>query len=594
MLASGSLARGVGGGMRSAARPAPASSRPCILLRAPLQHFAAATFRTQGRSPQLTVVNVSRPSGAGPSSSGPKPPRNFHQLGLQPQLLSALEGLGFDEPTDIQAMAIPTLLTQPGNYFLASHTGSGKTLAYLLPLVQGMKAQEAEGFVPRPKRPRVLVLGPTRELTDQITQVAKRLCHSAKFRAACANAYKGLNDQARQLSGPVDVLVATPTRLLQHVKEGNVYYRDVQWLVIDEADTVFEQGWGAEVAQILAPLRSKPGGCHVLLVSATLTKAVQRAIRELVPDAKEIKTSSLHKAVSGSTHQFLSLPPGGNKLQLLSEVLSADSRRSQKALVFCNTVDSCRAVEHFAREQGLRCVCYHGDMPPDERQASMASYAGAGAPSSASSPSSGPGSPQPIMIATDLAARGLDFPGTVDHVINFDFPSTPVDYLHRTGRTARAGSTGYITSIVSKKDRTLADRIEYALNHDQPLDALTADKERLAPSQLATKQREKANEKVREAAAVLGPQGMARLRAKQQATGGKARKAGAGGGGAKGEASKKAAAKPTLKGPVRGAARFALMEERMARRNAEKGKGRGGRGGPGGRGGAGGRGKGGE
>ncbi|KXZ44227.1 hypothetical protein GPECTOR_71g588 [Gonium pectorale] len=359
-------ARGIAGcgarGSTAASSPLASSWRPHA-LRAPLFHAPRCPFRTL-RAPQLTVVNVSRPS----DSPVPAAPRSFEQLGLQPNLVSALQGLGITEPTDIQSLAIPALTQRPGNYFLASHTGSGKTLAYLLPLVQALKAEEAAGFVPRPKRPRVLVLGPTRELTEQITGVAKRLCHTAKFRAACLNAYRSMADQSRFLAGPVDVLVATPTRFLQHVKEGNVFYRDIRWLVVDEADTVFEQGWGPEVASILAPLRTKPQPANVLLVTASLAKPVQRAIRELVPDAQELKTSTLHKAVSGSSHQFLTLPPGANKLQLLAEILGSDSRRSQKVLVFCNTMDSCRAVEHFSREEGMRCVCYHGEMPGEERQ----------------------------------------------------------------------------------------------------------------------------------------------------------------------------------------------------------------------------------
>ncbi|GFR39800.1 hypothetical protein Agub_g287, partial [Astrephomene gubernaculifera] len=510
LCASGLRGLAFSGSASHAAVPSTLCSRPCA-VRAPFLHPHTSFFRNF-RTPQLTIVNVSRPESrvAAHDKAHSATPRTFQDLGLHAPLVSALQGMGITEPTDIQTLAIPALTQQPGNYFLASHTGSGKTLAYLLPLIHELKAQEAAGYVPRPRRPRVLVLGPTRELTDQITRVAKSLCHTAKFRAACANAFRSLSEQSRQLSGPVDVLVATPTRFLQHVKEGNVLYRDIRWLVVDEADTVFEQGWGPEVAQILAPLRAKPDPARVLLVSASLGRPVVRAMKELVPDARELKTSTLHRAVSGSSHQFLGVPPGGNKLQLLAEVLGADSRRSQKVLVFCNTVDSCRAVEHYAREEGLRCVCYHGDMPAEERQESMATFAGASS-SSSSSPEQPP--QQPIMIASDLAARGLDFPGCVDHVINFDFPATSVDYLHRTGRTARAGKTGKITSLVTSRDKVLAQRIEYALQHDEPLDGLSADRQKLPPSQVAQLQRERSNVKVREAVAVLGPKGLAKLRA---------------------------------------------------------------------------------
>lgn len=527
---------------------------------------AAATSNRGGSAgPRSSVSRPARPLARQQPEAEEDAGPSFQDLGMGPPLMAALEAMGIAKPTEIQAMALPALAQQPGNYFLASHTGSGKTLSYLLPLVQLMKAEEAAGFVPRPKRPRVLVLGPTKELTEQITRVAKGLCHHAKFRATCANAYESVAQQAKQLAGPMDVLVATPTRLLQHIREGNVAYRDVRWLVIDEADTVFSQGWGPEVAQILKPLREKPDPAHVLMVSATLTKPIQRAISELVPDTRELKTSSLHKAVGGSRHQFMAMPPGANKMQMLAEVLSADNRRAQKVLVFCNTVDSVRAVEHFCQEERLPCVCYHGEMPMETRQAAMATFSGASVEEGG----------QPIMIASDLAARGLDFPGQVDHVINFDFPGSSVDYLHRTGRTARAGNSGKITSIVSKRDKVLAQRIQWALEHDEALDGLSADKGKLPPGQAGAKRREATNNKSREATAVLGEKGMARLRSRTAAAAGtpRLRLRGAGAGAAEGEGKKgdrKAAV--ALRGPVRGAARQALLQERLERRNKEAGK----------------------
>jgi superfamily II DNA/RNA helicase len=147
-------------------------------------------------------------------------------------------------------------------------------------------------------------------------------------------------------------------------------------------------------------------------------------------------------------------------------------RKGRKVLVFCNTMGSCRAVEHFCVDNSIPSVCYHGDMPIPQRKEAMEAFAGA-------NPEGG----QPIMVCTDLAARGLDFPGQVEHVVNFDFPYSPVDYLHRTGRTARAGRKGKITSIYTSKERVLANRIEWALQHDEPLDRLTNDRDVLPPSQ---------------------------------------------------------------------------------------------------------------
>ncbi|MEW5302928.1 MAG: hypothetical protein WDW36_005665 [Sanguina aurantia] len=398
-------------------------------------------------------------------------------MGLNPDILNALDVLNVHEPTEIQTMSLPAIM-KGGNYLLASHTGSGKTLGYLLPIIQMLKEEEGEGFVPRPKRPRALILGPTKELTEQITGVAKALCHKAKFRALCLNSNRKVAEQKNALAGPMDVVIATPTRFLQHVAEGHVFFRDIRWLVIDEADTMFAQGWGEEVQRILEPLSSKPIPAQVVLVSATMTKAVKKLCTANIKDVMTLQTSTMHKAVAGSRHQFMTMPPGGDKLQQLGQILDIDSKRQRKALVFCNTMDSCRAVEHYCRDASIASVCYHGEMPIEARKASMATFA------AAQPGSSDEDSLLPIMIATDLAARGLDFPGQVDHVINFDFPTNPVDYIHRTGRTARAGNTGKITSLVTKRDRVLAQRVQWALEHDEPLDQLTNDKDELPPSQL--------------------------------------------------------------------------------------------------------------
>lgn len=395
---------------------------------------------------------------------------SFDTTGLDPRLLRALSKRGFEKPTPVQAECIPKAL-EGRDIVARARTGSGKTLAYLLPIVQLLKeAEAAAGGAPaKPKRPRALVLGPTRELTDQILRVAKALAHTAKFRSALVNGGTDMGSQKEQLERPLDVLVGTPQRVMQHAEKSNVYYGDVEVVVLDEADTMFDRGFGPEVKAILAAVRGKPRPARCVLVSATMTKAVRRLVEEDFPRIRQVETSTLHRGVAGARHTFLPLPPSANKLDLLLQVIEGEHLRGRRVMVFCNTLASCRAADHFLTERGLQTACYHGDVPVEERKAAIQSFADP------------EGGRPPLLVCTDLAARGLDIPGRVDHVVNFDFPLNPVDYLHRTGRTARAGATGRITSLVAKGDRVLAERIEEALQRGLPLDALSANKQVLPP-----------------------------------------------------------------------------------------------------------------
>ncbi|KAG1667840.1 hypothetical protein FOA52_011028 [Chlamydomonas sp. UWO 241] len=444
---------------------------------------AAAVGRLRGRAPTRLAATAS------PAEVPPAPFVSFGSLGLITELQTALADLSILEPTEIQAKSIPGIMSG-GDYVLASHTGSGKTLAYLLPIINLIKAQEVGGFVGRPKRPRALVLGPTKELTEQIAGVCKALSHSAKFRAVGLTGSKTKQQQKVAMMGAIDIVVATPTRFLQHVKEGNVFVKDISWLVVDEADTMLaDPTWAAELKEILTPLRARPDRpkADVVLVSATMNKPIRRLIASDFPGVRMIETSSLHKGIQGSRHKFVRQPPGRDKLDLLGDLLAPDARQETKVLVFCNTVDSCRAVDHYCTENGVETVCYHGDMPVPMRQAAMLAFSGNDASSSGGDDSEGSAAGfsgrTPVMVATDVAARGLDFPGQIDLVINFDFPSSPIDYIHRAGRTARAGRTGSVSSIVTAKDRTLADRVEWALAHGESLDVLSSDKRILPPSQ---------------------------------------------------------------------------------------------------------------
>ncbi|PRW05784.1 DEAD-box ATP-dependent RNA helicase 39 [Chlorella sorokiniana] len=501
-MTTAALLRAGGAALRRPGALAALSLRPTARAATPLlsltqrRGLAGPSRGSGATSVTVRAVAAERPAAPAPTS--------FGEIGVMPELQAALAEQGISTPTEIQAAAVPALLRHRSTDFvLASHTGSGKTLAYLLPVVQLLKEAEAhQGSAPaKPKRPRALVLGPTRELTDQILRVAKALAHTAKFRSALVNGGGDMGSQREQLERPLDVLVGTPQRVMQHAEKSHVYYGDVEVVVLDEADTMFDRGFGPEVKAILSAVRSKAQPARCVMVSATMTKAVKRLMEEEFPGMKQIETATLHRGVAGARHTFLPLPPAANKLDLLMQVVEGEHLRGKRLMIFCNTLASCRAADHFLRERGLQTACYHGDVPVDERKAAIQSFAHADL------------SRPPLLVCTDLAARGLDIPGRVDHVINFDFPLNPVDYLHRTGRTARAGATGKITSLVGKGDRVLAERIEDALQRGLPLDSLSANRAVL-PVHMRPKPetlRRKALEKKAEKHSKKGTRGAKRL-----------------------------------------------------------------------------------
>ncbi|BBN11162.1 ATP-dependent RNA helicase DDX28 [Marchantia polymorpha subsp. ruderalis] len=450
----------------------------------PLERLRARQLRDVPRPP-------GRLSGKEESAKPVSTPlaQSFEQLGLSDELMSAVIELGISKPTEVQSLGIPAV-SNGESVVLASHTGSGKTLAYMLPIVQALRRDEAEsGKATRARRPRAVVLCPTRELAEQVFHVAKSLCHHARFRAAMIGGGLKMKPQEDILNSAVDMVVGTPGRLLMHVKEGHMAYGDIKYVALDEADTMFDRGFGPEVRKFLGPLRnrsSQPGGTgfQTVLVTATITKAVQKVLDEEFPGIRHIHTSTLHKKVSSARHDFLKLSGTENKLEALQQVLEPSLAKGNRVMVFCNTLNSCRAIDHFLRENGIQTVNYHGEIPAEERVENLNKFKEeTGARSF------------PALVCTDLAARGLDL--VVDHVIMFDFPLNPVDYLHRTGRTARMGAKGKVTSLVTKRDSTLAGQIEDAMSRGESLEALTSSREKVAAmkqQELEVRQRQNSKE----------------------------------------------------------------------------------------------------
>lgn len=453
--------------------------------------------------------------------------RSWRRLGLTQDLVEALESPPLellDGPTAVQRMAIPQLLGSDGSersngLAFAAATGSGKTLAYLLPVVQALKGQELlhdsdVDVLRRPKRPRALVLAPTRELAVQIRSVLKVLSHKAKISSESLIGGEDHGRQRKRLEGrPVDVLVATPGRLVKHLDAGHVYLGSVTHVVLDEVDTMLEQGFQPDVARVLHPLlyggtsrRSdadqfelREDAPQVILTTATLTNAVKRFLGDktakpkrnykthdggesatrirLPPNIRVVEAPGLHRAVPTLRQVFVDVGQA-DKLGLLTDAVrnhrgddydddDDEAGNDGSTIVFCNTVASCRAAEHALAEAGVDCLTYHGGLNSAARAANLDSFRD--------------GDGGRVLVCTDVAARGLDVPA-VDHVVMFDFPLNPLDYLHRAGRTARAGQgEGRVTALVARRDRVLARGIEEAVVRGDRLDDLTGRKTDYGP-----------------------------------------------------------------------------------------------------------------
>ncbi|KAG6624172.1 DEAD-box ATP-dependent RNA helicase 39-like [Carya illinoinensis] len=437
-----------------------------LLERLRLRHLKESAKPPQTRNPKsATAAGSENEDGSKKKKTGKRVVESFEELGLSEEAMGAVREMGIEVPTEIQSIGIPAVF-EGKSVVLGSHTGSGKTLAYMLPLVQLLRRDEALfGMLTRPRRPRAVVLCPTRELSEQVFRVAKSIGHHARFRCTMVSGGGRLKPQENSLNNPIDMVVGTPGRVLQHIEEGNIVYGDIKYLVLDEADTMFDRGFGPEIRKFLGPLKNRASkadteGFQTILVTATMTKAVQNLIDEEFEGIVHLRTSTLHKKVASARHDFIKLSGSENKMEALLQVLELSLAKGNRVMVFCNTLNSSRAVDHFLGENQISTVNYHGEVPAEQRVENLNRF------------KSNEGD-CPTLVCTDLAARGLDL--DVDHVIMFDFPLNSIDYLHRTGRTARMGAKGKVTSLVAKKDLLLATRIEEAMRKNESLESLTTD-----------------------------------------------------------------------------------------------------------------------
>lgn len=398
----------------------------------------------------------------------------WKDLGLRDDLVKGLtEGLNLKKPLPSQISGIPALMKIKTGLF-AAPTGCGKTLIYLLPLFQNLKDDEGAQFDARENKsgPRALIIVPAHELVRQVYSTAKALSHYAKLRVETMDTvFKHKNPLA---ADSIDILIATPRSLIKNRTEGpfkstfillfilhaSLYFLvktgAVSRIVVDEADTLLSADFAADVKQIIAT-SGVPQDLRVLATSATITRQLQRTMTGLFPDVKIHMTAGLHAALPNLRQKFITInQPGNAKMQQALHIIL--DQPTSRIMIFCNKLVKAEALHKFIcdnltpgdavgnGEQLILPSLFHGSLPPIQRASLIQKFASGEIR---------------VLICTDLAARGLDTPW-VNQVINFDFPRSLQDYLHRAGRTARAGRGGTVTSFVTAKDRALFEYIELA------------------------------------------------------------------------------------------------------------------------------------
>ncbi|WP_306549680.1 DEAD/DEAH box helicase [Desulfobulbus sp.] len=370
---------------------------------------------------------------------------SFDQLDLRDELLKAVVAKGYVAPTPVQARAIPVILE--GRDILArAQTGTGKTDAFALPMVEILSRH-----IYGERHPRALVLAPTRELALQVGESIKAYARRVSLR--CTVVYGGINiePQIERLHRGVDILVATPGRLLDLAGQGHLDLSRIEFLVFDEADRMLDLGFSREISQILELL---PTERRTMLFSATYTQEIRNLAAILLKDPECVEVTPTATAAE-SVVQKVHLVEQANKRALLIHLLA--SGKWSRVLVFCRTKHGANRITEKLVEQGLRAAALHGNKSQSLRTRTLEEFRRGDVR---------------ILVATDVAARGLDIVN-LPYVVNYDMPTIAEDYVHRIGRTGRAGETGIAVSLVSHEENRHLQAIETLLGQKIPVEIVT-------------------------------------------------------------------------------------------------------------------------
>jgi ATP-dependent RNA helicase RhlE len=367
----------------------------------------------------------------------------FESLGLTEPVLKALKAEGYAVPTPIQAKAVPHVLAGR-DLFGCAQTGTGKTAAFALPLIERMMANPRERMA---RRCRVLVLAPTRELAGQIHESFRVYGSNAHLKSAVIYGGVGQRPQETAMSKGVDVLVATPGRLLDLVQQKFVDLRAVEFLVLDEADRMLDMGFIHDVRRIVGML---PRERQTLFFSATLPSEVRQLADSMLRDPLEVKTTP-QSTPAETVAQSVFFLAQRQKRHLLVHLLSTEGMA--RVIVFTRTKHGADKLQRDLDKAGIRAAAIHGNKSQNQREKALAAFK-----------SQHP----PVLIATDIAARGIDV-DNVSHVVNYELPHEPETYVHRIGRTGRAGMTGKAVSLCDHEERPRLQAIERLLRKSIPV-----------------------------------------------------------------------------------------------------------------------------
>ncbi len=358
----------------------------------------------------------------------------FESLGLAPVLLRALNAVGYQEPTPIQTQAIPHVLAGRDVQGIAQ-TGTGKTAAFALPILQRLLADRKRA----PARGcRVLVLSPTRELASQIAESFVAYARGTGIRTTVMFGGVPKGRQARAVAGGVDVLVACPGRLLDHMGDGAVRLDAVEVLVLDEADHMLDLGFIIPIRRIVSHI---PTQRQTLFFSATMPPEISKLAGAMLRDPAHVAVTPVATTVE-KVDQRVILVDAARKRQVLAELLRDPDM--SRTLVFTRTKHGADRVVEYLERAGQAAAAIHGNKSQGQRERALAAFKSGHVR---------------VLVATDIAARGIDVDG-VSHVVNFDLPNVPESYVHRIGRTARAGRAGVAISLCDQTERAYLRGIE--------------------------------------------------------------------------------------------------------------------------------------
>lgn len=349
--------------------------------------------------------------------------------------MRAIADLKYETPSAIQAAALPILLGKPTDFIGLAATGTGKTAAFAIPLL--------ERIDPALKRPQALVLCPTRELANQVSGQVTLLGKHLKVRSLPVYGGAGFGDQLRGLREGVNVVVGTPGRLIDHLNRSTLKLDDLKMLILDEADEMISMGFKDDLEAILKAAPRKT--CHIWLFSATMNREVRRVADTYLKHPQHVQINKT-EMLSTTVEQLYYPTAESNKPEILCRLI--DAADDFYGLIFCQTKVLVAELTHYLTNRGYKVDCLHGDKDQTSRERTMSEFRSRRTR---------------ILICTDVASRGLDVKD-VTHVINYSIPRELDSYVHRIGRTARSGKSGFAMSLVTPSNRGLISRIEKMTN----------------------------------------------------------------------------------------------------------------------------------